>query len=118
MPPGEPVKIIRHDGSVRDGAKAILKVGYWPVAFKWELEHRDYRIGEQFCDIQIRGPFKSYRHEHRMMNDGPTGCVLSDTIYFEMPGGWLGRLMGKIFMMPKFRRLFDFRHEVTRRAFV
>lgn len=117
MPPGEPVKVLHHDGKITNGARAVLLVGYWPLCFRWELQHQDYIAGQQFCDVQIKGPFKIYRHEHVMTPDGDYACILSDTIYFEMPFGPIGRLVGRLIMMPKFRRLFKFRHEVTLRAF-
>jgi uncharacterized protein len=117
MPPGEPVKVLRHDGKITNGARAILLVGFWPLRFRWELEHRDYIAGRQFCDVQLKGPFKSYRHEHVMTPDGDDACILTDTIHFEMPAGPLGRLLGHLVMLPKFRRLFAFRHRVTREAF-
>lgn len=117
MPPGEPVQVLHHDGKITNGARAILLVGFRPLRFRWELEHRDYIAGRQFCDVQITGPFKSYRHEHVMTPDGDGACMLSDTIHFEMPFGAAGQLMGHLVMMPKFRRLFEFRHRVTREAF-
>ena len=117
MPPGEPVKVLHHDGKITNGARAVLLVGYWPLCFRWELQHQDYIAGQQFCDVQIKGPFTSYRHEHRMIPDGPDASILSDKIIFEMPLGWFGKLLGRLIMLPKFRRLFAYRHKVTLRAF-
>jgi len=117
MPPREPVEVLRHDGSIKDGARAQLRVGFWPLKFNWELEHRDYIAGQQFCDVQIRGPFKSYRHVHRITGAGNGNAVLIDEIQFEMPMGFFGVWLGKLIMLPKFRRLFEHRHRVTREAF-
>lgn len=116
MPPGEPVQIIHHDGAIRDGSRAVLRVGFWPLAFIWELEHRDYIFGQQFCDVQVHGPFKQYRHNH-LITAAPDGAVLIDEIRFEMPLGFFGQWLGRLIMMPKFKRLFEYRHRVTREAF-
>ena len=116
MPPREPVTVLQHDGHVRDGARARLQVGYPPFRFLWELEHRDYLPGRQFCDVQIKGPFTYYRHEHRMVPIGANRSVLHDHIRFALPLGMAGRLLGKWIMMSKFERLFSYRHEVTRKA--
>lgn len=117
MPPGQPVKVLHHDGQITNGAKAILLVGLWPLRIRWELEHRDYLAGRQFCDVQIKGPFKSYRHEHRMIPAGERACILHDRIIFEMPFGMIGTWLARLFMLPQFKRLFAYRHDVTRRAF-
>jgi len=116
-PPGEPVRVIRHDGSIRDGARVVLRVGPWPFSLRWELEHRDYQPGRSFSDVQIRGPFRFWRHDHRMIPLGPEACRLEDAIEYELPFGMPGRLAGRLFMQRKLTRLFTFRHDVTRRAF-
>lgn len=114
-PPREPVRVLRHEGGIRDGARVSLRVGPWPFALRWELEHRDYQRGRSFTDVQISGPFKYWKHVHRMIPEGP-GCRLEDAIEYELPLGILGRLAGRLFVQPKLRRLFDYRHEVTRQA--
>ena len=116
-PPTEPVTVLRHVGGIKDGAQVSLRVGPWPLSLRWDLEHRDYQEGRSFTDVQVRGPFRSWTHVHRMIPQGPSSSVLEDAIEYEMPFGILGRMAARIFMQPKLARLFAFRHEVTRRAF-
>jgi len=113
IPPGEPVKLLHHDGHIRNGARAVVLAGLWPVRFRWELEHSGYISGEQFCDVQIKGPFKSWRHVHRMIAIGPHSSMLADHITFEMPFGFIGQAIGKLIILPKLKRLFEYRHQVT-----
>jgi uncharacterized protein len=115
LPPGEPVELLHHDGHIRDGAYVVLIVGRWPLRLRWELIHEGYIRGEQFCDTQVKGPFKSYHHIHRMIAKGGNQSILSDRITFEMPFGWLGGLVGKWFILPKLNKLFEYRHAVTLR---
>ena len=117
MPPREPVRVVRHPGTITNGSRAVLLVGFWPFRFRWELEHRDYEPGRQFSDVQISGPFKAYRHDHLITPDGPGTCQLTDRITFEMPLGKFGALIGHLIMIPKFERLFRYRHKVTLEAF-
>jgi len=117
MPPREPVRVLQHPGTITDGSRAVLLVGYWPLRFRWELEHRDYQAGRQFSDVQLRGPFTSYRHDHLIKPDGPDACILCDRITFDMPLGKPGALLGRLIMLPKFERLFCYRHKVTLEAF-
>jgi ligand-binding SRPBCC domain-containing protein len=95
----------------------VLLVGFWPVRFRWELEHQDYLPGRRFCDVQRTGPFTAYRHEHLIEPRGETTCLLTDRITYRLPGGWLGRWLGGRITHHKFTRLFAFRHRVTREAF-
>jgi hypothetical protein len=116
-PPGEPVRVIRQEGGIRDGARVSLRVGPWPFSLKWDLEHRDYRGGRSFTDLQVTGPFRFWKHVHLMVPQGPDACLLEDSIEYELPMGALGRLLGRPFVQWKLRRLFAYRHAVTRRAF-
>ncbi len=116
-PPGEPVRVLKQVGGIRDGAQVSVRVGRWPFSLRWDLEHRDYRQGESFADQQVRGPFRSWRHVHRMVATGPDSCILEDRIEYALPFGVLGDLAARLIVAPKLRRLFDFRHAVTRRAF-
>lgn len=112
-PPWERVEILERHGGIRDGARVTVRVGRWPLRLRWELEHRDYIAGLQFCDVQVRGPFAAYRHLHLMEPDGPDASFLEDRIEFAMPLGLLGDLVTRLFVLPKFRKLFAYRHRVT-----
>lgn len=116
-PPSEPVVVLRHVGGIRDGAQVSLKVGPWPFSLRWDLEHRDYQKGRSFTDQQVKGPFRYWKHVHRMIPQGDHQCLLEDRIEYELPFGALGSLIGRPIMQHKLKKLFAFRHEVTRRAF-
>jgi ligand-binding SRPBCC domain-containing protein len=116
-PPWERVRVLHHEGGIRDGARVSLLVGPWPVSQRWELQHRDYQYGRSFTDVQRSGPFRYWRHVHRMIPQGPNTCVLEDTIEYELPLGVLGWYFGRPFAQRKLKRLFSYRHDVTLRAF-
>jgi ligand-binding SRPBCC domain-containing protein len=115
-PPWEPVEMIERPADIKDGARAVLRVGRWPVKVRWELEHRGYAAGREFSDVQISGPFRSWRHLHRITPEGPNACKLEDRIEYELPGGALGNFFGDWFVRRKLKRLFEFRHRVTAEA--
>jgi len=117
-PPWEPVRIVRHVGGIKDGAQVSLRVGPWPFSLRWDLEHVGYQHGSSFTDRQVAGPFRSWTHVHRMIPEGPEACVLEDAIEYELPLGWLGRVVGRPLVNRKLTRLFAFRHDATRAAFV
>jgi ligand-binding SRPBCC domain-containing protein len=52
-----------------------------------------------------------------MIPQGPQASVLEDTIEYELPFGTIGWLVGSPFVQRKLKRLFAFRHAVTRQAF-
>jgi uncharacterized protein len=116
-PPWERVRVVRHEGGIRDGALVSLRVGPRPLSLRWDLRHVDYRYGRSFTDEQVSGPFRSWRHVHQMIPQGPDTCMLDDTIQYELPLGALGALIGRPLVQRKLERLFAYRHAVTLRAF-
>ena len=113
LPPWESVEVESRTGGIRDGDRVTLRSRVGPLWTRWVVEHRDYREGEQFRDVQISGPFRSWQHTHRVIPNGPNESTLTDEIEYELPMGLAGRLLGGSFVETKLRRLFAYRHAVT-----
>lgn len=116
-PPWEHVRILHRQGGIRDEAIVSLEVGPWPFAVRWDLQHRDYQRGRSFTDVQLAGPFRHWKHVHRMVPQGPHASLLEDIIEYALPLGWLGALVAGPIVQRRLARMFDYRHEVTLRAF-
>ena len=111
-PPWAPVRLEHFEG-IRDGDRAVLRIGPGPFGLKWVAEHFDYVEGQQFCDRQVQGPFGLWRHRHRMEEAGDAASVLVDDLRFEPPLGELGQL-GVPLIRRELRRMFAYRHRITR----
>ncbi len=115
-PPGEKVAVLERAGGIRDGARVVVRVGRWPFAFRWVLEHCEYVQGRQFCDVQIRGPFRFYKHYHRMDPVDPDHSILEDRVEFALPLAPLSSWIAAPLILRKFEQLFAYRHRVTFQA--
>ena len=114
LPPWESVEIVERTGGIRNGDRVTLRSRVGPIWTNWTVEHRDYIEGIQFRDVQISGPFRRWEHTHRVLPDGEHACILEDDIAYELPFGAIGRILGSRFVVAKLRRMFDYRHAVTR----
>ena len=114
-PPWEKARVINPANIATVGSQAIVDVTVLGLfSMTWIAEHTAYDPPHYFEDIQIKGPFKSWRHRH-IINPDPDGAVLRDEIEYEPPLGFIGRLLAPRVIEPRLQRMFDFRHEVTRR---
>jgi ligand-binding SRPBCC domain-containing protein len=52
-----------------------------------------------------------------MIHQGSDACMLEDAIEYELPLGALGQLLGAPIARRTLKRLFAYRHAVTRQAF-
>jgi len=112
-PPWERVAVVEQRGTIENGARKVLRLGRPPFATRWVAEHRDYIAGEQFRDVQTRGPFAHWTHTHRVEPDGADACWLEDHVAYALPLGGVGALAGGGFTRRKLQRMFDYRHRVT-----
>ena len=115
VPPWENAKIIQKADITKIGSRAIIEqklFGIFPS--RWVAEHTQYEPPKMFEDVQISGPFASWRHRHIVLpHDG--GAILRDEIEYEPPLWILGELAAPFAIVPKLEKMFDYRHEVTRK---
>ena len=110
-PPWAPVEMVQFEG-IRDGDQAVIRLGPGPASLTWIAEHRDYIEGRQFRDVQVKGPFKSWTHTHRMEPDGPDASYLVDHIEYDLPFGPLGDV-ADVQARKELERQFAYRHRIT-----
>jgi ligand-binding SRPBCC domain-containing protein len=114
-PPWERVELIEGGGSIRPGARVVLSVPVGPFRMRWVAEHTEYEPGRMFADRQLEGPFAFWYHRHLFLDDGRGGTLLRDQVDYQPPLGALGRFLGRALIQSKLQKMFDYRHEVTRR---
>jgi ligand-binding SRPBCC domain-containing protein len=107
-------RVIEHARSLAVGARTISEIRVAPfVWMRLDAVHVVCDPPSLFVDEQVRGPFRSWRHQH-VMTGVEGGTRLQDIIDFEPPFGILGRLFVPIVILPRLRKLFAYRHGVTR----
>lgn len=115
MPPWEKAKILQKADITKIGSQAIIEMkvlGIFPA--KWIAEHTKYEPPQMFEDVQISGPFKSWRHDH-IVKPHTDGAILRDEVHYEPPFWIFGQLAAPFAIVPKLKKMFAFRHEVTRK---
>ena len=114
-PPWEKMKVIESSGSIRPGARVVLETKIGPIPLRWVAIHTEYEPDRLFADRQEHGPFARWYHRHHFLDDGEGGTILRDEVDYEVPLGALGRLFSGKFVRKKLERMFEYRHEQTRR---
>jgi ligand-binding SRPBCC domain-containing protein len=116
IPPWEHVEVVEGGGSLRPGTRVVLAMSLGPLRLRWVAEHTEYDSGRLFADRQVKGPFASWYHRHLFLPDGDGRSILRDEVDYEPPMGAVGRLLSGPMLRAKLQKMFDYRHEVTRRA--
>ncbi|MGH9931937.1 MAG: SRPBCC family protein [Pyrinomonadaceae bacterium] len=115
IPPWESARVIQPARISEVGSQAIVETSILgPVKARWVAEHTVYDPPHVFEDVQVKGPFHSWRHRH-IVEPHARGAILRDEIDYEPPLGFLGRAFAPLLVQKRLQRLFDYRHEATRR---
>lgn len=123
-PPWMRVEVEQPLRCLADGERTVFRVYRGPTFIRWHALHENVRPGHGFVDIQEKGPFAQWRHEHLFepfsgsVSASPQqrGCLMRDRVHYRLPAGKLGQWVAGSFIRRDLERLFDYRHRVTRDA--
>ena len=113
-PPWESSRVIQMAKISEVNSEAIIEtriLGLIPV--RWIARHTIYDPPRVFEDVQLKGPFRFWRHRH-LVAPHADGAVLRDEIEYEPPFGFIGRLVEPLLITPRLEKLFEYRHAATR----
>lgn len=86
-----------------------------PIPIHWCAIHRDVSL-DQFTDVQVDGPAKSWAHTHRFIDLGDRRTRVDDHIEYELHPGLKGFLSQLLFCKIGLVALFTWRKLATRRV--
>lgn len=114
IPPWEDAKVIQKADISKIGSQTIVETKILgPFKSRWVAEHTAYDPPRMFEDVQIKGPFRSWRHRH-IVEPHAEGAILRDEVEFEPPLRFFGPLAASIAIWPRIEKMFDYRHHVIK----
>ncbi len=103
-----PSPIVMGEGTLIDYRLRIRGI---PV--RWQSQITVWEPPYRFVDVQRRGPYRTWVHEHRFVVRGEFTCALDQVDYDHAGGAMVNRLL----VAPDLRRIFDFRHRKLKALF-
>lgn len=95
---------------VFEGAEFDYTIRWYGVTLEWKSRIIGYKPPEQFTDVQLVGPFRSWAHLH-MFEDVPEGTRMRDIVTYKLPFGMIGRLVHAIVVRRQLKDIFSYRAE-------
>lgn len=116
LPPGARMPRV----AAGDGTRLLISIRalpLLPIRLPWEAVIENFRWNEGFCDIQTKGPFKSWRHCHTVAPIASTtnahpNTLLRDEVHYELKLGQLSPL-ANIVAKQVIAGIFRFRQQQT-----
>jgi ligand-binding SRPBCC domain-containing protein len=79
------------------------------VSARWLTEITQWDPPCEFTDVQRKGPYKTWRHNHRFIEEAG-GTRMVDEVRYELPLGLLGDLAHRFMVRGDVERIFAYRN--------
>jgi ligand-binding SRPBCC domain-containing protein len=102
-----PSPITLHRGALIDHT-----IRWLGVPIRWRTKIIDWSPPRQFIDLQLRGPYALWHHQHTFKPTDHGTVLCSDHVTYKLPGGPLGRLAQPLMVKRQLLEIFRFRRDV------
>lgn len=86
------------------------------IPMRWKTIITQVDELKSFTDFQESGPYKYWNHFHEFIPN-EKGVLMKDTVDYELPLGFLGRIAHSLFIKEKLNGIFDFRYRILNDRF-
>jgi ligand-binding SRPBCC domain-containing protein len=112
-PPPIFMQLHRDDRTSLTQGELEFTLWFGPLPIRWVAVHEPGPTPTSFADRQVRGPLKSWRHEH-IFTEVAGGIEVLDRVTYEHPSGPKALFTRLNFSRPLMWVLFTYRHLRTR----
>ena len=93
---------------VTEGAEFDYYIRWLGIKMLWRSRIVDYRPPDEFTDIQIQGPYRSWRHIHRF-EPAQGGTLMTDEVCYRLPFSAVGHLLHTLLIRRQLMDIFHYR---------
>jgi len=101
---------------VRKGTLIKYSLRWRIVPIRWTTEIVEWEPPHRFVDVQLKGPYKLWHHQHRFVAEG-NGTRITDEVQYQLPFGALGTMAHTLKVKKDVETIFAYRTEVVKRLF-
>jgi ligand-binding SRPBCC domain-containing protein len=102
---------------MRAGTFIDYRVGLRGLPMKWRSQITTWEPPVRFVDVQVRGPYREWKHTHAF-DERDDGTLVLDTVLYSLRGpAFIGHAIDRLLVAPNLTRIFSFRHDALQDAF-
>ena len=95
---------------IRKGTLIDYKIKVNGIPLKWRTEITVWEPPYRFIDVQLKGPYRIWIHEHIFEQQG-NRTVMHDHVQYLSPGWFIEPLIEKWYIRKQIDSLFDYREQ-------
>jgi ligand-binding SRPBCC domain-containing protein len=97
------------------GTRIAYRLKLWGVTVRWLTRIETWSPPRSFSDVQLRGPYRQWRHHHHFQPSPHGGTIMTDRVELQLPLGPLGLVAYYLFVRGALTRIFSYREAVLDR---
>ena len=94
------------------GAMIKYRIGLSMLSIGWVTRIVDWQPGKAFVDLQEKGPYRLWWHEHLFTVTATGSVMMQDRVIYRIPFGVLGQMVHHFIIRPTLLRIFKFRNDM------
>ena len=94
---------------MKKGATIDYQLNWHGLPMKWRSEVAEWRLNDRFVDRQLKGPYRSWWHEHMFFDLAGEATLMRDRVLYSVPGG---RMIHKLIVKKDVKKIFEFRRKM------
>ena len=98
---------------MRTGTIIDYRLRLHGVPMRWQSRIELWEPPVRFVDVQTRGPYRRWRHEH-IFEPAANGTICRDVVDYSVPGGFL---IERLLVRPDILKIFSYRWTKLREIF-
>ncbi len=87
------------------------EIRWMGIPLRWRTRILDWSPPRQFIDLQLRGPYSLWHHQHTFTATDE-GTVCTDRVTYRVPVPVVGRVMNSLMVKRQLISIFEFRRKV------
>ncbi len=95
--------------AMRPGAVIDYRIRLGRLPLRWRSQIAVWEDQNRFVDVQLKGPYRCWWHEHTFMRLGEHRTLMTDRVYYAPPFGLLGRVANRFAIARQLRQIFGYR---------
>jgi len=95
---------------MRVGLKIDYRLKVRGLPLRWQSEITAWEPPHRFVDLQVRGPYRLWHHEHSF-REIEGGTAIYDVVDYLGPGWFLEPMINRLFLRPDVDKIFAYRHK-------
>jgi ligand-binding SRPBCC domain-containing protein len=96
---------------IRQDSILDYTIRWMGIPIGWRTRIIDWSPPRQFIDLQLRGPYAVWHHQHTF-SASEEGTLCTDRVLYKIPGGPIGILMNQLVVRRQLIEVFEFRRKV------